>query len=144
METILVVDDEPLVRTLLKRVLETEGFHILEASSGSEALDVCREHEGVLDLLLTDIKMPGMTGRELAAQARMLRPKMQIMYMTGFADEVTRIAGGLEHAAQLIEKPFNRTALLGRIWAMLARGVMEPLPPEAENELGALSVASSD
>ncbi|MBI1895745.1 MAG: response regulator [Acidobacteria bacterium] len=127
-ETILVVDDEPLVRLIVKRVLAEHGYNVIEAAGGEEALRICRERGDGIDLLLTDLKMPGIGGMELARQVRAILPSIPVMYMSGFADEAICIAGGLENRHQFLEKPFNKTTLLGKIYAILSQARTSPLP----------------
>ncbi len=85
--TILVAEDEDGVRLLVTRILRNEGHHVLEASSGSGALEVIEAHQGVIDLLVTDVVMADFGGRTLADAARLLRPELRVLYMSGYADE---------------------------------------------------------
>jgi len=85
METLLVVDDEPDVRAVARDVLAANGYRILEAGNAEEALRVAQDKSELIDLLLTDVVMPGLHGHELAAQLRVQRPGLKILYMSGFA-----------------------------------------------------------
>ena len=85
-ETILLVDDHPSIRKLLGSILKSEGYAVLEAEDGRQALEQCRCYENPIHLLLTDIVMPGMNGPMLAEQVTMLRPGIRILYMSGYID----------------------------------------------------------
>ncbi len=113
-ETILVVEDEAAVRTLVCKVLAPKGYTVLEARHGQDALLVAAAHAGPIDLLLTDLVMPGLGGRSLAEQLAAPRPAMQVLYMSGYAaDQVAE--KGMLTAGALIAKPFTSERLLRRI-----------------------------
>jgi two-component system, cell cycle sensor histidine kinase and response regulator CckA len=116
--TVLVVDDEEAVRALACRMLTWMGYQALEARHGREALATIEEHPGPIHLILTDIKMPGMNGRELGRQIENRWPDKAILYMSGFATEVFR-GGLLEPGAPFIAKPFTQDDLAARVRAML-------------------------
>ena len=109
-ETILLVEDALLVRKLTQELLEVRGYRIIEAASPEEALRICQSYDGVIDLILSDIIMPKITGRELAEQAVRMRPGIRILLMSGYADEITR---GLivKTGFHFIAKPFTSDAL---------------------------------
>ena len=86
-ETILLVEDEPDLRRLARIVLETNGYRVLEAAAGEEAIQQCRHCPGPIDLLLTDVVMPGLSGRQLAEQIRSLRPGLRTLFMSGYTDD---------------------------------------------------------
>ena len=115
-ETILLVEDEDQVRQLLSRVLSLRGYRVLEADCGANALEICRSNDEEIHLLLTDIVMPGMDGRELAQHLRALRPKMKVIYVTGHAEE--RLGQTVE--GSLLRKPFTPEAMLAQVHARLA------------------------
>ena len=85
-ETVLIVDDHPPIRKLLAAILKSDGYAVLEAKDGREALELCRHHRDTIHLLLTDIVMPHMNGPVLAKQVVMLRPGIQILYMSGYVE----------------------------------------------------------
>jgi len=114
-ETILLVEDEPSVRQLAMRVLSELGFTVLEAGSGEEALSICRVVSGRIDLLLTDLVMPGITGRELADRVHELRPETRILFMSGYSDEVSGPAIGDTERVKLLPKPFTPETLGRRV-----------------------------
>jgi len=116
--TVLVVDDEEAVRRLACRMLTWMGYQALEARHGREALATIEEHHGPIHLILTDIKMPGMNGRELGRQVESRWPDKAILYMSGFASEVFR-GGLLEAGAPFIAKPFTQEDLSLKIRGML-------------------------
>jgi len=113
-ETILLVEDEDVVRALAQRVLERCGYTVLPCANGAEALVVAGERDRHIDLLLTDVVMPGLRGHEVAARVTATRPAIKVLYMSGYADEaLLGVAAFNEHA--LIEKPFAVDALAHRV-----------------------------
>lgn len=116
--TVLVVDDEEPVRRLAVRMLTGTGFRALEAGHGREALSALEQHGQSIHLILTDIKMPGMSGRELGAQVAKRWPDKPVLYMSGFASEVFQ-GGLLEPGAPFLAKPFTQDDLAARIRALL-------------------------
>ena len=116
--TILVVDDEEAVRRLASRMITWMGNQALEARHAREALAAIEEHNGPIHLVLTDIKMPGMNGRELGRIIEERWPGKPILYMSGFASEVFR-DGLLEPGAPFLAKPFTQDDLASRVRAML-------------------------
>jgi two-component system cell cycle sensor histidine kinase/response regulator CckA len=116
--TILVVDDEEAVRRLASRMITWMGNQALEARHAREALATIEEHNGPIHLVLTDIKMPGMTGRELGRIIEQRWPGKPILYMSGFASEVFR-QGLLEPGAPFLAKPFTQDDLASKVRALL-------------------------
>lgn len=116
-ETILLVEDEERLCSLVHQVLEAHGYSVLEAHNGSEAIEVSRSYEGTIDLLLTDIVMPQMRGSELARQLAAERPTMGVLFMSGYSDEIPRRE--LERRGQFIQKPFLMAHLTRRIRELL-------------------------
>jgi CheY-like chemotaxis protein len=106
-ETVLVVEDDPLIRGLLREVLESFGYQVIEAGSGPEAAQRSGEHGERIDLLLTDVVMPGMNGRELADLLRRDRPGMRVLYLSGYTQDILTKQGVLEAGAALIQKPLT-------------------------------------
>ena len=117
--TVLVVDDEEAVRRLASRMLTWTGYQSLEAGHGREALATIEKHTGPIHLVLTDIKMPGMNGRELGRQIESRWPGLPILYMSGFASEVFQ-GGLLEPGAPFLSKPFTQDDLAAKVKALLA------------------------
>jgi len=112
--TLLVVEDQEEVRGLACTILRERGFDVLEAADGDEALTVARRFPGPIRLMLTDIIMPGMNGKELAARLAPLRPDTRVIYMSGYTDRVN-----LDDNAQLLEKPFTAERLIGMVREVL-------------------------
>jgi PAS domain S-box-containing protein len=120
-ETILLVEDEEAVRHLLLEVLTGSGYHVLLAASGAEALKISRAHGGAVDLLLSDVVMPGMGGREVAAVLAAERPALRVLFASGYTAEAIARQGVLEAGLDLIHKPFTPDALLQRVRERLDR-----------------------
>ena len=118
-ETILVVEDEESVRKLTQRILRGAGYTVLAAANGSDAMLTSERHEGPVHLLLTDVVMPQMSGRELAERLSQLRPTMRILYMSGYTDDAIVHHGVLEHGVHFIAKPFSATELRQKVRAIL-------------------------
>ena len=114
-ETILVVEDEPGVRHLAIEALQRYGYAVISAASGSEALSLAQEFPDRIDLLLTDVVMPGLNGRELASQLREVRPQMRVLYMCGYTDNAIVHSGTLEPGLVLLQKPFTPESLAERV-----------------------------
>ncbi len=120
-ETILLVDDEPMVRDIAARTLRTYGYRVLEASNGAEALHLQSEYPGVIDLLVTDVVMPLMGGKELAQRLQMLNPNLKVMYMSGYTQNVVLNQGILKEGIVMLIKPFNSSSLLRMVRDVLGK-----------------------
>src|SRR6202140_5934651 len=118
-ETILLVEDENNLRRLARQYLETQGYKILEAEDGAAALQIVAGHEGVIDLLLTDVIMPGMNGRELAVQVTNLLPDVRVLYMSGYTENAVGLDGTLDPGINLLQKPFSLPVLKDRVREVL-------------------------
>jgi PAS domain S-box-containing protein len=118
-ETVLVVEDEPVVRGVILEMLYEEGYRTLEAVDGPSGLRVLRTN-GRIDLLITDVGLPGMNGRQLADQARETRPGLKILFITGYAESVAISDGFLQPGMEMITKPFDLDHLSRRIRAMVS------------------------
>jgi len=118
-ETILLTEDEPLVRTLARKVLELARYRVLVAASGAEALALAERHEGPIHLLLTDVVMPEMSGRELAHRLASLRPDARVLYMSGYADEAIAQHGVLDPGTAFLQKPFTPDGLARKVREVL-------------------------
>ncbi|QYK40111.1 MAG: response regulator [Paracoccaceae bacterium] len=118
-ESILVVDDDDLVRIHVVSVLQDVGYRIFEAASGHEALDLL-DTIGDVDLLLTDVMMPGgMNGRQLAEAALTRRPQMKVLYTSGYSDTVMLSEGRLASDVHLLAKPYRRQHLVSKVRQVL-------------------------
>jgi PAS domain S-box-containing protein len=118
-ETLLVVEDEPAVRDLAVQVLNECGYQVLAAGNGRKALQISRDHEGSIDLLLTDVVMPHMNGKELAAALRIQWPEIRVLYMSGYTDHVIARQDIEAEDVALLSKPFSMRSLTEKIRAML-------------------------
>ncbi len=125
-ETILLVEDEPSFRELARSSLEKSGYAVLEAPDGPAALKLARQHKGCIDLLLTDVVMPVMSGRELAGALSSTRENLKILYMSGFTDDLVAQHGFSEAGVILLQKPFAQGGLLSKV-----REVLETPAPDA-------------
>jgi CheY-like chemotaxis protein len=114
-ETILLVEDEEGVRELARDILRASGYTVLEARNGAEALLLCERHQGPLDMLLTDVVMPRMSGRELAERLAPLRPELSVLYMSGYTDDAVIRHGVLAAGTAFLQKPFTPAALVLRV-----------------------------
>jgi signal transduction histidine kinase/GAF domain-containing protein/ActR/RegA family two-component response regulator len=133
-ETILVVEDEPQVRTLVRSVLARAGYRVLVAESGDAALKAAKEHgPGPIDLLLTDVVMPRMSGRELADRLVAEQPTIRVLYMSGYAEGATVQLGSLSSGAGFLEKPVTPNTLLSAVRRALEAARTRPStsPPQA-------------
>lgn len=114
-ETVLLVEDEDAVREIVRRVLERQGYHVLEAASGALALVVAAAWASRINLLLTDVIMPGMNGPQLAAQLLALRPDLRVLYASGYAADALGPMGLATPDVALIQKPFTPAELARRV-----------------------------
>jgi CheY-like chemotaxis protein len=119
-ETILLVEDEDSVRELACRILMGEGYLVLEASNGEEALQISANYPDSIHLLLTDVVMPGgMSGRQLAANLSALRPQMKVLYMSGYTDDAIVHHGVLDEGIAFLQKPFTLIMLTHKVRQVL-------------------------
>ena len=114
-ETILVVEDEPGVRELASEFLRAGGYNILEAKDGEDALRTVNAHHGTIDVLLTDMVMPGMSGAELAETLKKIRPDMRVIYMSGYAEFSGKNGERTPEKTRVLQKPFSRNTLLEKV-----------------------------
>jgi hypothetical protein len=113
--TVLVVEDQEAVRQVTLRILDRGGYQALAAASGPEAIEIARSHQGVIDILLTDVVMPTMQGKEVAQAVTALYPHVGVVYMSGYAEPLLGGQGYLDPDAALVEKPFTQATLLGKL-----------------------------
>ena len=114
-ETILVAEDEPALRDLACRILTGAGYQVLAADNGAAALELAQAHHGQIDLLLTDVIMPGILGKELAERLHAQDPAVPVLFMSGYAQPILASRGTLDPGVMLIEKPFGKTELLAAV-----------------------------
>jgi signal transduction histidine kinase/CheY-like chemotaxis protein len=118
-ETLLLAEDSDAVRRLLREILRKAGYTVLEARNGAEALEISRTFDGVIDLLLTDMVMPQMSGRELGAHLAMKRPQMKVLFMSGYTEEAIVRNGVLAPGTAFLEKPFTSASVMARVRELL-------------------------
>jgi len=114
-ETILLVEDEEIVRNLSRQILETCGYEVKEAADGIEALAICRQTDCKIDLLLTDVVMPKMSGRQLVEHLVDLRPEIKVLYMSGYTDDAIFRQGVIQTGTNFIQKPFTFNTLAQKV-----------------------------
>ncbi len=118
-ETILLAEDEEMVRKLASQVLKMYGYKVLESANGGGALSICEHHTGPIDLVITDVVMPEMSGREVAERVSLLRPEMKVLFMSGYTDNAIVHQGILDPKANFIQKPFSPTSLALKVRQVL-------------------------
>jgi PAS domain S-box-containing protein len=120
-ETILFVEDEQSVRELVSEYLSARGYRVLDASDGQQALEIAATHSGKIQLLITDVVMPRLSGRELAARLAATRPDLKVLYISGYTDDSVFRHGVLQGGMDFMQKPFNLKALAAKIREVLER-----------------------
>ncbi|WP_277667588.1 PAS domain S-box protein [Novosphingobium lindaniclasticum] len=124
-QVVLVIEDEPVVRGLIAEELSELGYHALEAADGPSGLAILQSSQR-LDLLVTDIGLPGLNGRQVVDAARQVRPDLKVLFMTGYAETAAMASGFLEPGMEMITKPFTMEAFADRIRAMIQKGLGGP------------------
>ena len=119
--TILVVEDEAGIRALVRKILRRQGYEVLEAANGQDALALCREHGRRVDLLITDVLMPQMGGRELVERLQTQGHEMKVLYVSGYTDDATVYAAELPPGTAFLQKPFTLGSLLDKVKEVLAQ-----------------------
>jgi PAS domain S-box-containing protein len=126
-ETILLVEDEANLRYLARQYLEKQGYRVIEAADGAVAMQIAVAHDSTIHLLLTDVIMPGMNGRELAQRISEIRPNVKVLYMSGYTENVVGHNGTLDTGVRLLQKPFNLRDL-----KRIVREVLDETPISSE------------
>lgn len=138
-ETILLVEDEANLRYLARQFLEKQGYRVIEAADGAVALQIAIAHEGVIHLLLTDVIMPGINGRELAQRMAEIRPNTRVLYMSGYTENVIGHNGTLDTGIRLLQKPFTLRDLKDKVREVLDAS---QIPPEVSISMSAHSIST--
>lgn len=128
-ETVLVVEDETALCEVTRRILARNGYQVITAASGPEALDIARDHQGEIHLLVTDVVMPRMLGKEVAEKMHLIKPETEVLYMSGYARPVLAFQGRLEPGVALVEKPFSAADLLAKAGQVLNGHFLGLRPP---------------
>ena len=118
-ETVLVVEDEEALREVTERIFTRSGYHVITAANGPEALALAAGYDGDIHLLVTDVVMPNMLGKEVAERIRELKPDIEVLYMSGYAQPVLASQGRLDRDVNLIEKPFSAAAIIEKAGQIL-------------------------
>jgi CheY-like chemotaxis protein len=118
-ETVLLVEDQDQVRAVAQGILQRHGYCVITTGRPVDALSLCEEHDGPIDLLLTDVVMPQMSGVELAKRVSALRPDLKVLYMSGYTDDSVVRHGVLESEMAFVQKPFTPESLLGKVREVL-------------------------
>jgi CheY-like chemotaxis protein len=126
-ETVLLVEDEEGLRELIAELLVDSGYNVLTAGDPTKALETAERYEGVIHLLLADVVMPQMNGRELAIRVKERRPDVRVLYMSGYTEDAIANRGVLEPGVSLISKPFTQESLSRKL-----RELLDPRPPQQE------------
>jgi len=139
MPTVLVVDDEPLILKMMALALEQDGFTVLTAESGAQAIAIARSRPGVIDVLVSDVVMPGMDGPTMASKLRKDDPELQILFMSGFCESAV-----LDNTRPfpLLAKPFSLGTLLLTVRELVSRSALKPHGLAAPVFVGELATAS--
>ena len=127
--TVLVVDDDPALVTVVARMLEPDGYQVVTATSGAEALDICASRNGSIDLLLTDLHMPGMTGRDLGTEMRKTELGLKVLYLTAHSDDLFGTLTLLEPHEAFVEKPMTVRGIRDAVSLHLYGTVAPPTRP---------------
>ena len=143
-ETILAVDDEPLLINLIVEMLEPLGYMVLVAHNGDEALQVCNDFNGRIDLLLTDVIMPGMNGRDLAKQFIVRRPDTKVVFMSGYTDDVIAQHGVLNDGVILVNKPLKCSVVTNKIREVLGTNMKKTDEQSAHEKLNGRNILLAD
>ncbi|HET9517898.1 MAG TPA: response regulator [Actinoplanes sp.] len=117
--TVLVVDDEVDLRDIMSRMLDRRGFRAIVAGDSEQAITTCREHDGDIDVLVTDLGLPGVSGGDLSRTATQLRPDMRVVYISGLPKDIAVTKGLIDADALLVKKPFTADVLVAALRTVL-------------------------
>ncbi len=133
-ETVLLVEDEQNVRELVGDYLRRAGYHVLEAEDGEHAMKAAAAHHGSIQILVTDVVMPHMSGSELASKLAAVRPEMKVLFISGYTDDTVFRHGVLEGGVAYLQKPFNLNSVAQKIREVLGGRVPVQVSPGASVE----------
>ena len=120
-ETILLVEDQQSVRSFTRAALKASGYHVIEAPNGDEAISVAERYAGEIHLLLTDVVMPGISGKESSERLKKLRPNLKVLFMSGYTADVIAQRGVLDRSVAFLHKPFSPVELAVKVREVLAQ-----------------------
>jgi len=118
-ETLLVLEDDPLVRSVTVRTLRGAGYEVLVAGNGAEAMALHAAHAGPLELVVADVIMPGLSGPQVVGELRRSRPQLRVLYVSGYPADAIAQRGVLDHGIEFLPKPFTASSLLERVRTLL-------------------------
>jgi CheY-like chemotaxis protein len=118
-QTILLVEDEDMVRALMCEVLEREGYQVVACSHPAEGIEESKRHRGQIDLLLTDVVMPGMNGREMADRIHEIMPQLRVVFMSGYTEHALTQEGQVDPQFEYLQKPFTLKSLTQKLAKVL-------------------------
>ena len=121
-ETLLIVEDQTDVRRMALSILKANGYHLLEAGNAEQALELSASYSGKIDLLVTDVIMPGLNGRQLADRLAKERPGLKVLYTSGYTADVIALQGSLEPGMEYLPKPFGAAQLSAKVREVLGSG----------------------
>ena len=134
-ETILLAEDDEQVRELACAILRKHGYHVIESASGGDALLICEQYRGAIHLLLTDVVMPRIGGRQLWERLAPLRPGMKVLFMSGYTDDAIMHHGVLSSEFAFVQKPLMPAQLLTKLRSVLDELRQSRPPPDADSTL---------
>lgn len=121
--TILLVEDEKMLREMIGEVLECAGYEVLACAHPNDGIEMSMQHAGEIDLLLTDVVMPGMNGHEMSTRILEKRPKLRVVYMSGYSEQVLTERGQYDAEFEYLQKPFSLVTLTKKLASMLKERV---------------------
>ena len=133
-ETVLIVEDEEALREVTRRIFTRSGYQVIAAANGAEALAVAAGYDGEIHLLVTDVVMPNMLGKEVVERMLLIKPSIEVLYMSGYAQPVLASQGRLDQDAHLVEKPFSSATLIAKAGQILAGHFAGSHPGESAPE----------